>query len=424
MNMSAPVQAICICGKPAPNRCSGCKSVSYCSQECQKRDWKTHKIQCRTSTASPTPTPSTSTSPSGATLRRGSTRELQEILRVGAQSSIYQDSSDWGLEPFLISGANGEDYYRMQDADGSKNFWGMSSTARDRWDAKAQVHNRKSKRFWMSYLSPISVSRDWIDAVLDAVLHVRLPTIEGRDMWQDQVNANALAGLFPHLEHFTHAQNTALLDVFGSRAWYDESMGGFRLGTGTTVLFAHGQPTMDLVEQLLARCLNPQRPGDELEALFREVALPMHKFWSEIVETRVLDLVIALLAPGWQGGKLPADKILEIAECTPESCKYLLPFIEQMCRARLIESPVLQLLTHYEHFGVDLFDSSVVAWLLVELVGDDQNTKRRQNYLKQGKDGKLKKTFGYGIKARDYAVEEMEKLRKEAVGRLGNPTPI
>ncbi|KAJ7795023.1 hypothetical protein B0H14DRAFT_2921208 [Mycena olivaceomarginata] len=35
----------CVCGKPAANRCSACKTVSYCSQECQRRDWKTHKSQ-------------------------------------------------------------------------------------------------------------------------------------------------------------------------------------------------------------------------------------------------------------------------------------------------------------------------------------------------------------------------------------------
>ena len=27
--------------------CPGCKSAHYCSKECQKRDWKTHKVQCK-----------------------------------------------------------------------------------------------------------------------------------------------------------------------------------------------------------------------------------------------------------------------------------------------------------------------------------------------------------------------------------------
>jgi hypothetical protein len=34
-------------GKPKLLACSGCKSVSYCSVNCQKTDWKTHKGTCR-----------------------------------------------------------------------------------------------------------------------------------------------------------------------------------------------------------------------------------------------------------------------------------------------------------------------------------------------------------------------------------------
>jgi hypothetical protein len=35
-----------ICGKDAINRCSKCNQVSYCSRECQKTDWKSHKLEC------------------------------------------------------------------------------------------------------------------------------------------------------------------------------------------------------------------------------------------------------------------------------------------------------------------------------------------------------------------------------------------
>lgn len=37
------------CGKvvPAPNRCGRCKSVIYCSQECQYANWKAHKKSCQ-----------------------------------------------------------------------------------------------------------------------------------------------------------------------------------------------------------------------------------------------------------------------------------------------------------------------------------------------------------------------------------------
>ena len=35
------------CVKSAPKKCSSCKKVYYCSQECQKQDWKFHKISCQ-----------------------------------------------------------------------------------------------------------------------------------------------------------------------------------------------------------------------------------------------------------------------------------------------------------------------------------------------------------------------------------------
>ncbi len=34
------------CGKPAKQRCSGCKSVYFCNKECQKASWPSHKGEC------------------------------------------------------------------------------------------------------------------------------------------------------------------------------------------------------------------------------------------------------------------------------------------------------------------------------------------------------------------------------------------
>ncbi|KAJ7141714.1 hypothetical protein C8R43DRAFT_1017061 [Mycena crocata] len=34
------------CGQEAEMRCSGCKLVRYCGAECQKKDWKPHKLDC------------------------------------------------------------------------------------------------------------------------------------------------------------------------------------------------------------------------------------------------------------------------------------------------------------------------------------------------------------------------------------------
>jgi transcription elongation factor Elf1 len=34
------------CGSEAKVKCSRCKSTFYCDRNCQKRDWKIHKIAC------------------------------------------------------------------------------------------------------------------------------------------------------------------------------------------------------------------------------------------------------------------------------------------------------------------------------------------------------------------------------------------
>ena len=36
-----------VCGAVDANVCSGCHSVSYCSKEHQKMDWKKHKPNCK-----------------------------------------------------------------------------------------------------------------------------------------------------------------------------------------------------------------------------------------------------------------------------------------------------------------------------------------------------------------------------------------
>ena len=35
------------CSKPGNLCCSRCKTVGYCSTECQKKDWKQHKVNCK-----------------------------------------------------------------------------------------------------------------------------------------------------------------------------------------------------------------------------------------------------------------------------------------------------------------------------------------------------------------------------------------
>ena len=42
----ARVEGCARCGKPAEKICSRCKGVRYCSQECQKKDWPSHRGGC------------------------------------------------------------------------------------------------------------------------------------------------------------------------------------------------------------------------------------------------------------------------------------------------------------------------------------------------------------------------------------------
>jgi hypothetical protein len=44
--MSPSKCAVQSCNKPAPKKCGSCKSISYCSTNCQKKDWSIHKIIC------------------------------------------------------------------------------------------------------------------------------------------------------------------------------------------------------------------------------------------------------------------------------------------------------------------------------------------------------------------------------------------
>ena len=36
-----------MCGKDAASKCASCKRVAYCSKECQKSHWKSHKAECK-----------------------------------------------------------------------------------------------------------------------------------------------------------------------------------------------------------------------------------------------------------------------------------------------------------------------------------------------------------------------------------------
>jgi len=36
-----------VCGQPSSSRCASCQQAAYCSKDCQKADWATHKRECK-----------------------------------------------------------------------------------------------------------------------------------------------------------------------------------------------------------------------------------------------------------------------------------------------------------------------------------------------------------------------------------------
>jgi hypothetical protein len=36
-----------LCLEPSKLKCSRCLTIQYCSKECQKKDWKIHKNNCK-----------------------------------------------------------------------------------------------------------------------------------------------------------------------------------------------------------------------------------------------------------------------------------------------------------------------------------------------------------------------------------------
>ncbi|KAJ6603583.1 hypothetical protein DFH09DRAFT_1459152 [Mycena vulgaris] len=169
-----------------------------------------------------------------AATRRTYTNPLDELLRVGAKDTIYEDSMTLGLNPSLSLGPRpGADFYA--ETDGSGSFWRLDAFAREAWKEQARGHNRKAQRFWKTTF----IDRDWIDSVLDAVLGASLSS-DDDTMLEDQINCNVLAGLFPHLSKFTPDQNTDLLNIFESDIW--AARGAFRLEPAQPSPSATGSP--------------------------------------------------------------------------------------------------------------------------------------------------------------------------------------
>ncbi|KAJ7466485.1 hypothetical protein FB451DRAFT_1561172 [Mycena latifolia] len=398
---------LCFCSKPAANRCSACKTVSYCSQECQRRDWKEHKIVCKSLTAQNRA--NVARPPQVAT-----PGQMDELFRIAAKHTILPESMAQGLDPSLIHGATGFDLYGAAGL-----FWRLHPPVREELESKAHEHNQRSKPFWKTYFAPITHDIEWIDVVLDIVLNARLPN--GNPLSRAHAYAGFLAGLFPHLSSFTPAQNSTLLDIFGKPVSEAEC----RAGIENEVLFAHGEPSADLIAQLVGRCLSTTRPVSELAALLTNVALPIQTYWPNITGTRILDLALVMASP-WrpgpmdpEGRRIPGDKLLEIAETCPAAAKHLLHAVVRLCRERFVSFPAHRLLRFFEAFGVEISDpdTDALAWLFVELPEQDRESSARlQQLLKDADDGALTR---FGLVAKDDYVEELRRPTREALRRLG-----
>ncbi|KAJ7123374.1 hypothetical protein C8R44DRAFT_875580 [Mycena epipterygia] len=360
-------------------------------------DWKTHKTQCRGAPQVQSP------------------HHLKQLLRMAAKNTIHEDSVALGLDPALISGTKGAELYARKD--GSESFWRLDVSVREIWEVKARKHNSECRSFWVDTFAPISIDPQWVDVVLDAVLNLRVPC--GNDpKRQDEIYTLILAALFPHLARFTPAQNTALLDILTSSVWCPD--GVFRLGNATEILFGHGQPSEDLITQLLARCIGSVPPPYmQVNMLLEYVALPIQTYWPTIAGTRILDTALSMFHFPDEP-PVPVDKIYLIANTSPEACKHLLPAVTTICMHGLIEDAGTALLDLFEAFGVTFAEGGrqeVFLWLFLECtVHDSTNKEGLEKFLaRRGKGAPLV------IEAKEYSTEEYRELVRAAQGRLGNP---
>eukprot|EP01102_Stenamoeba_stenopodia_P020881 TRINITY_DN8288_c0_g1_i1.p1 TRINITY_DN8288_c0_g1~~TRINITY_DN8288_c0_g1_i1.p1 ORF type:complete len:325 (+),score=68.03 TRINITY_DN8288_c0_g1_i1:317-1291(+) len=95
------------CGKSASHRCSRCKSVLYCSQDCQKTHWPDHKPNCKPpGTQTATTTQETQTNGSAATSTdnnsTSSTPSAAALLAKQLLSSFSSGSSSFFIENKLV----------------------------------------------------------------------------------------------------------------------------------------------------------------------------------------------------------------------------------------------------------------------------------------------------------------------------------
>ncbi|KAF9033705.1 hypothetical protein BDZ89DRAFT_1062794 [Hymenopellis radicata] len=404
------------------SKCSGCKTVYYCSTECQRLDWSSHKPQCY----EPPPTAISRDRPPYEPPKLGKVADYRKLLEVAGQSTIMHEVMNRGLDPTLVCGCSPQEAYAMGSESGQmRDFWMLPTEKREPWVKKAHKHNEKARKFWADYFAPVSRERRYVDVVLDAILNIRLPNPDPDrkdDFLQNQVNANLLTSLFNHLNGFTPSQNTALLKIACHPFWLKPG-DMFRLRLGAQTICSQGRPSHDFIDQLALRCLDKTTSLHELDNLLAGFVIYIQYIWPQIAGTRLLDTCFLLMAPG-RGRRLTEDivmKIIEIAEASPAAAKHLLPVITAACMGDT--SPMLELLTLYEEFGVRIGPSvehSTLPWLKEKAGKDVQVIRRITKLLMDEKKGRTGlSVHGIDIEGRSWTREEYEVMYEEVVERIG-----
>jgi len=82
----------CVCGKEGAKTCSRCRTARYCSSECQKTDWPTHKLTCGVSN-----TPTSTSEKSDATKEKEDFAEAEKVLMASIVSRNSRNTDKDGF---------------------------------------------------------------------------------------------------------------------------------------------------------------------------------------------------------------------------------------------------------------------------------------------------------------------------------------
>ncbi|KAF8173176.1 hypothetical protein K438DRAFT_1772276 [Mycena galopus ATCC 62051] len=393
------------------------KDAKHLTIECLTVHWRTHKDDCRTLGAPPKAT----------ALRVGSTAQLAQLVEISKYNTLLYAASPW-VGPSLGSGKGCIGLFLASRGIQKRSLGSNGRRARLKvsgiFEKEVGTCNvGRSGSIWVMKLTvSLSTDSNWIDVVLDAILNRRLPTNNTDAVEESQRYSVILASLFPHLVHFTPAQNSALLDIILDKHWSPEgavlpvwTMPGaiqFRLKEGTTLLFGHGKPSENLLVQLVGRCMGwSVRPYDELFTLFEYVAFPIQQHWPDIAGTRILD-TIALIYLMSAGKPVPYDKVFQLAATSPMACKHLLPVVISLRGCAWASHSVRPL------------------WCDIRQEEDGEGSHILDRHLRAIREVKISERLKtilssdggpFKIEVAEWGPEELKQLMLEALKRLDNP---